>query len=335
CAAIRVEYGVLPAVVDPEAALRAGAVVVHDEADAEGIPDAGGNLAAVVEAAVGDPAGAFREAERVPEAAYRGPAVSASTLVPATVVTWLDGDERLVVRASTEAPFHVRRTLSALLGLPAGRIRVVQPHVGGRFGGKQDVRIEDLCALVTLRTGRPSRIVLPRDEELAASPARREAVLTLRAGLRERRLTALEMRMVLAAGASAGRSLVGLREAGAEALSLYRCPNLRFEGRAAYTNLPPAGGSGGVGAPQALFAIESFVDEIALAIGEDPLDFRRRHHVRPDDPPSAIARAIAGGGTAAPTAAGAGGRSSAAAPAGATTGLEAVIDARAHATRRG
>jgi putative selenate reductase molybdopterin-binding subunit len=313
--AIRVEYEVLPAVVDPEAALRPGAPVLHDEADAEGIADAGSNLAAVVEAAVGDPARALVEAERVLEATYRVPAVSASALEPAVALTWLDGDERLVVRSSTEAPFQVRRTLSAFFGLPAGRIRVVQPHVGGRFGGKQDVRVEDLCALVTLRTGRPCRIALSREEELAASSSRREAVITVRAGLRDRRFHGLELRMVLGAGAGAGRALAGLRETCVEALSLYRCPNLRFEGRAAYTNLPPAGGFRGVGAPQALFALESFVDEVALAIGEDPLEFRRGHRLRPHDPPSGIAK-------------GAGGDPPSADP---FDGLGAVIDAGARA----
>ena len=136
--AVRVEYEELTPVLDPEAALLLDSIAVHETRAAPR------NLAARVLATLGDVERAFAEADRVFEETYRVPAAQAAPIEPHLVITWLDEDRRLVVRTSTESPFQVRRTLAERLDIPAARILVVQPQVGGGFGGKSDVVAEDL-----------------------------------------------------------------------------------------------------------------------------------------------------------------------------------------------
>ena len=289
CEAIRVEYDVLPAVLDPERSMDPGAPVIHDQPDASGIKDAGRNLAAALEAEVGDVAKGFAEAERVFEATYRVPYVQQSSIEPHITITWLDEDNRLVVRTSTQVPFHVRRIIAPLLEIPIRRIRVIKPRVGGGFGGKQEILIEDLCGILTLRTGRPVRLEYTRDEELSAARTRHPQIVTVKSGVRDGRFTALEMRVLENTGAYGTHALTVMSVTGNRALSLYRCPNVRYEAKAVYTNLAVAGAFRGYGCPQGFFALESHVDEVALALDQDPLEFRKRNHVDAgDDSPIAV-----------------------------------------------
>jgi putative selenate reductase molybdopterin-binding subunit len=283
CEAIKVDYELLPAVFDPEQALAPGAPVIHDEPDATGIRDPSRNVAAHITAAVGDVEAGFRQAERVFEETYRVPYVQQSSIEPHITITWLDEDDRLVVRTSTQVPFHVRRIIAPLLQIPIRRIRVIKPRVGGGFGGKQEVLIEDLCGMLTLRTGRPVRLEYTREEELSAARTRHPQILTVKSGVREGRFTALEIRVIENTGAYGTHALTVMSVTGNRALSLYRCPNLRYEATAVYTNLAVAGAFRGYGCPQGFFALESHVDEVALAVGEDPLEFRRRNHVHEGD----------------------------------------------------
>ena len=283
CEAIKVEYEVLPALLDPEKAMDPGAPVVHDEPDATGIRDASRNLAAEIEADVGDVEVGFAEAEHVFENTYRVPYVQQASIEPHIAITWLDEDHRLQVRTSTQVPFHVRRIIAPLLGIPIRRIRVIKPRVGGGFGGKQEILIEDLCGMLTLRTGRPVRLEYTRDEELSAARTRHPQIVTVKTGVRGGRFTAIEMRVLENTGAYGTHALTVMSVTGNRALSLYRCPNLRYRARAVYTNLAVAGAYRGYGCPQGFFALESHVDEVALALGEDPLAFRRRNHVQVGD----------------------------------------------------
>jgi putative selenate reductase molybdopterin-binding subunit len=283
CEAIDVQYEVLPAVLEPEAALQPGAPVIHDQPDASGIKDAQRNLAAEIVAEVGDVARGFAEAERVFEQTYRVGYVQQASIEPHITITWLDEDHRLIVRTSTQVPFHVRRIIAPLLEIPLRRIRVIKPRVGGGFGGKQEILIEDLCGMITLRTGRPCRLEYTREEELTAARTRHPQVITVKSGVKDGRFTALEMRVLENTGAYGTHALTVMSVTGNRALSLYRCPNLRYEARAVYTNLAVAGAFRGYGCPQGFFALESHVDEVAQALGEDPLEFRRRNHVQEGD----------------------------------------------------
>jgi putative selenate reductase molybdopterin-binding subunit len=283
CDAIKVEYEVLPAVLDPEQAMAPGAPVIHDQPDASGIKDPKRNLVAEITAEVGDVATGFAEAERVFEETYRVPYVQQSSIEPHITITWLDEDHRLMVRTSTQVPFHVRRIIAPLLGIPIRRIRVVKPRIGGGFGGKQEILIEDLCGMLTLRTGRPVRLEYTREEELTAARTRHPQIVTVKTGVKDGRFTAMEMRVLENTGAYGTHALTVMSVTGNRALSLYRCPNVRYEARAVYTNLAVAGAFRGYGCPQGFFALESHVDEIAQALGEDPLELRRRNHVQEGD----------------------------------------------------
>ena len=283
CESIKVDYEVLPALLDPERAMARGAPVIHDEPDATGIKDALRNLAAEITAGVGDVARGFAEAEQVFEQTYRVPYVQQCSIEPHVTITWLDEDNRLMVRTSTQVPFHVRRIIAPLLGIPIRRIRVMKPRIGGGFGGKQEILIEDLCGMLTLRTGRPVRLEYTREEELTAARTRHPQIVSVKSGVRDGRFTALEMRVLENTGAYGTHALTVMSVTGNRALSLYRCPNLRYEARAVYTNLAVAGAFRGYGCPQGFFALESHVDEVAAALGEDPLEFRRRNHVQEGD----------------------------------------------------
>ena len=283
CDAIRVEYDVLPAILDPEQSMAPGAPVIHDQEDASGIKDASRNLAAEIVAEVGSVERGFAEAEQVFEGTYRVPYVQQSSIEPHITITWLDEDHRLIVRTSTQVPFHVRRIIAPLLGIPVRRIRVIKPRIGGGFGGKQEVLIEDLCGMLTLRTGRPVRLEYTREEELSAARTRHPQIVQVKTGVKQGRFTAIEMKVLENTGAYGTHALTVMSVTGNRALSLYRAPNLRYEARAVYTNLAVAGAFRGYGCPQGFFALESHVDEVAHALGEDPLEFRSRNHVREGD----------------------------------------------------
>ncbi|MGD9092175.1 MAG: molybdopterin-dependent oxidoreductase, partial [Anaerolineales bacterium] len=147
---IDVEYDLLPVVLDPEEAMRDGAPVIHDEPDTEGIHDPQHNIVHYIEAEVGDVEAAFAGAAHVFEGEYRTPKQQHAHLEPHVCITYWDEDERLVIRTSTQVPFHIRRMVAPLIGLPVKRIRVIKPRIGGGFGNKQEMILEDLCAHLTL-----------------------------------------------------------------------------------------------------------------------------------------------------------------------------------------
>jgi putative selenate reductase molybdopterin-binding subunit len=285
---IEVDYEVLPAVLDMEEALKPGAPIIHDEPDCTAhIPGTyfpKRNIAAHSEAQVGDLGHGFAQAWRVFEAEYRVPQVTHVLPEPHVCITWWDEDDRLVIRSATQVPFHVRRILAPVLGLPDKRIRVIKPRIGGGFGGKQELVLEDICAHLTLATGRPVRMAFTREEEFIAGRTRHPQIIRLRIGVsRDGALTAMEMRILATTGAYGSHALTVQANTGAKALALYRCPNQRFAFEAVYTNQPVAGAMRGYGGPQGLFAMEVHMDEIAAALELDPIEFRRRNWIRVGD----------------------------------------------------
>jgi CO/xanthine dehydrogenase Mo-binding subunit len=264
--AIAIELEPLPAVLDPDAALR-------DEA----------SVMARVSAIEGDVDGVLSSADHVVEGEWSLPFTPAVPLEPPLAVTWLDEDRRLVVRTSADSPFRVRGALADRLSLPAARIRVVRPHVAGGSFGRSEMTAEELCARVTLRTGRPARLALSAEEELTMAPGRPAQKVRVRLGVRGGRLVALDVRLCVDLGADGEGAAALLRSSGRHALGLYRVPAVRFEAVAVRTNRPPASAPRGADAGAA-FAVECALDEATSLLGDDPAAFRRRHLRAPGDP---------------------------------------------------
>jgi putative selenate reductase molybdopterin-binding subunit len=282
---IQVEYEVLPAVFDENEAIKPGAPAIHDEGDTEGIHDPSRNIVHHIHAEKGDVEQGFGEADFVFEHTYYSHQVQQAPIEPHIAISWWDADERLVIRTSTQVPFHVRRMVAPLLGLPVSRIRVIKPRIGGGFGVKQEMLIEDIVGHLTMATGRPVRLELTRSEEFQSSRTRHPETITYRSGvMADGTLHSMEMRVLGNTGAYGTHGLTVLTVSGLRGLSSYNCPNRRFDCRVVYTNLPVPGAYRGYGAPQALFALESHIEEIALGLKMDPIEFRRKNWVQAGDP---------------------------------------------------
>lgn len=283
---IAVEYEELPAILDPRDAMKEGVVRIHDEP--EYVPfdhcDPTKNLAASIRIDIGNVDEGFKQADRIFEYEYLVPKVQQVSIEPHVVVTWWDEDDRLVIRTSTQVPFHVRRILSPVLGLSAKRIRVIKPRIGGGFGGKQEVMIEDVAAHLTIATGRPVRFEYTRDEEFFAARSRHPMRIKMKTGVTtDGRIVANEMYCLSDTGAYGCHALTVTGNTGHKSMALYNAPHIRFYADIVYTNTPPSGAFRGYGVPQGAFAVDVHIERIARAMGFDPIEFRLRNAIKPGD----------------------------------------------------
>jgi putative selenate reductase molybdopterin-binding subunit len=286
---VAVGYEPRPAVLDPEQAMKAGAPLVHgDKTTAAGIADPERNIAVEAHGGVGDVAAGLASAAAVVSQTFGIQRVQHAHLETHATVGWLDDDGRLVLRTSTQTPFLTRDAVGRLFGLPADRVRVLTARVGGGFGGKQEMLTEDVVALAVLRLGRPVQLEFSREEEFAASTTRHPMRISVQAAASaEGTLTALAMSIVADTGAYGNHACVVFHACN-EPLKMYRCPNKRLDGWSVYTHTQPSGAFRGYGLSQAVFALESALDELARKLGLDPAEFRRRNMVRPGDPMIAL-----------------------------------------------
>ncbi|TXM68674.1 molybdopterin-dependent oxidoreductase [Methylobacterium sp. WL69] len=292
-AALVVTYEIRPALLDPDAALRPDAPLVHDPADRASPPpgadapplSAHPNLAAEAHGAIGDVAVGFAQADLIHEADYVSQRVQHAALETHGALGWRDAEGRLVVRSSTQVPFLTRDALCALFDLDRAEIRVLCGRVGGGFGGKQEMLTEDLVALAVLRTGRPVRWDLTRQEQFTATTTRHPMRVRVKMGARaDGTLTAIQLTVLSDTGAYANHAGGVLHHGCNECIAAYTCPNKRVDGVSVYTNTLPAGAFRGYGLSQTIFAVESALDELARGLGLDPFAMRRRNAVRPGDP---------------------------------------------------
>ncbi len=282
---IDVTYEVLPAVFDENEAIAEGAPVIHDEPEMEGAFDASRNIVHRIEAQTGDVGPALAASDRVFEETFRVHQVQQAPIEPHVAIARWDSDDRLEITTSTQVPFHVRRMVAPLLGLPVKKIRIIKPRIGGGFGVKQEMLIEDIVGHLTLATGRPVRLELTREEEFMSSRTRHPQTITFTTGVdAEGKLTAQHMRIVANTGAYGTHGLTVQMVSGLRGLSSYNSPIKRFDCDVAYTNIPVPGAYRGYGAPQALFALEAHMDDIAAALDMDPIGFRRLNWTGVGDP---------------------------------------------------
>ena len=281
-AAIRVQYEELPAILSIDEARQPGAPVLHDEEDAKGIYDASRNIAADVDIDVGDAQRGFDESDLVVETTCETQYAQHTPIETHVVLASLDAEDRLVLRTSTQVPFHVRRIVAQTLGIPIYRIRVVKPRIGGGFGVKQEILLEDVAGWVALQTRRPALFSMTRQEEFTSSRTRHPMRVRVKLGaLKSGLLRAIEMEATSNTGAYGAHGLTVLANTGSKTLPLYnKAPNAHFFGQALYTNMPVGGAYRGYGATQGYFALETAMDEAAEKLGIDPIEFRLRNAIR-------------------------------------------------------
>jgi 4-hydroxybenzoyl-CoA reductase alpha subunit len=273
---IEVDYEILPAVFDPQEARQEGAPLVHD-----GVP---GNVSYAPRFHWGNVEKGFAESDYIREDAFTTQPQIHCSMEPHAAVAQFAGGQ-LTVWSTTQGPYALRKELALTLGFPEGKIRVVKPRMGGGFGGKREMFASDFCAaLLSMKTGRPVKIVYSRTEEFIASRQRHPMFITLKTGYsKDGRIIAKDCTLVADGGAYNSRGPGILSYAGASLASLYRIPHVRYAGYHVYTNKPVGGAFRGYGSLQVRFADESQMDMIAEELGMDPLELRLKNVVASGD----------------------------------------------------
>ncbi len=283
---IKVKYQVLEPVLDFRKA-KDNPVLVHPEEDWFPPCQVGGdnrrNLVASGESSDGDVDAVLADCDMVLDRTYHTKAFSQAMMETFRTYTELDRYGRLHVISSTQIVFHCRRILSRALGIPKSRIRVEKPRIGGGFGAKQTAVCEVYPAFVTLKTGRPAKLIYTREESMIAGSPRHEMEIRIRLGAdRDGSIRCLDFYTLSNTGAYGehGPTTVGL--SGHKAIPLYTggLEAYRFRYDVVYTNLQAAGAYRGYGATQGIFALESIVNELAELLGMDPTVIRDRNMVR-------------------------------------------------------
>jgi CO/xanthine dehydrogenase Mo-binding subunit len=227
----------------------------------------------------------FAQADVVYEGIYVSQRVQHAHLETHCAIGWLDDAGRLNIRSSTQTPFLTRRALADPFGLDPAKVRVLCERMGGGFGAKQEMLVEDVVALAVLKTGQPIKLEFTREEQFIGSTTRHPMRVRIKVGARrDGRLTAMQMHVVSNTGAYGNHGFAVINHACSECFSVYRCDNKKIDAFAAYTNTVPSGAFRGYGLPQTNFAVESAMDELARKIGMDPIEFRECNVVHPGDP---------------------------------------------------
>ena len=287
CRKVVVEYEVLPAVFDPEEAMAEGAPQLHTYDDPFA-HDKVRNILLELHGEIGDVEAGFAEADVIHEATYISPRVQHAHLETHGSIAWMENG-RLNVRTASQSPSVAKLKLAHLFNLRPDQLRVFCTRVGGGFGGKQELISEDLPALATMDLGRPVSFEFTREEEFTTASPRHPMKITVKLGAtNDGTLTAFGYRNVSNTGAYGNHGGETLFAAGA-AIALYRCPNKKFDAWSVYTNTVPSGALRGYGMTQPGFAVESAIHELAVKLGMDPMELRRRNVVRPGDDLLALA----------------------------------------------
>jgi len=272
-ALVRVTYRELPVYTEARAAIAEGTVSIHE----------GGNRIGAFDHTKGDPDAGFASAELVLEHTYTAQRQEHGYLEPDAGFSYMDGDT-LVMISSSQNVFHDRRMAVRALGIPTERVRVISATVGGAFGGKDGHMTQLFGALVTLKTGKPAKIVFDRQESIAYTYKRHSTEMKVKIGfLADGTITAFASDVLIDTGAYIGYGFSVLGLLSEHIPGPYRINNIRLHSELCYTNKSPASAFRGFGAPQANFATESLISEAAVKLGLDPVAIRKKNALRTGD----------------------------------------------------
>ena len=273
---IRVDYRVETPVLDMHKA-KDNPILVHSEEDWKLKIPLGGdnkrNLCATAMEEQGDVDKVLSECKYTVERTYHTKANQQTMMETFRTACYMDHFGRLIVLSSTQIPFHVRRIVGRALDIPASKVRVIKPRIGGGFGAKQTSVSEIYPAIVTWKTGRPSKMIFSRYESMICSSPRHEMEITVRAGADENGIIkAIDVHTLSNTGAYGEHSSTTVGLSGHKSIALYRHTEAyRFSFDVVYTNVQAAGAYRGYGATQGIFAVESAVNELAHQMGMDPV----------------------------------------------------------------
>lgn len=289
-ALVVVDYELRAAVLTPATALAPGAPLVHgDKGPDSRIDDVSRNVVAAAAHERGTVAEGLAEADVVVSGTWSTPRSQHVHLEPHSAVGWPAEDGSITLRSSTQVPHLTRDELCRVFGLPASGLRVLAARVGGGFGAKQELVVEDVVLAAVLATGRSAVLELTREQQFTMAPCRHPAEVSVTLGARaDGTLTAIDLDVTLDAGAHGNHSRPVLRHGLADATAPYRCENVAVSGRAAYTNNVPSGAFRGYGLGQVVLAVECAMDELADALGMSPVAVRRVNAVAVGDVPGGL-----------------------------------------------
>jgi 4-hydroxybenzoyl-CoA reductase alpha subunit len=275
---IEVEYEELPAVFDPEEALRPEAPQIHDHAP--------GNISREFHIKEGDPEKGFQQSYLVREDVFTTQAANHAYLEPHAALASWDLRGNLTLYTSTQTPYYVQQHLALTLGVNPESIRVIKPFVGGGFGGKADgmAAIDFCAALLSKKASRPVKIVYSRDEEFTAGRRKHPTIITMKTGVKkDGTIIARQCKAILDGGAYCSLGPVTTILVGTLQTLPFRFENFQYDGYRIYTNKTPSGAMRGHGGPQAHFAQDVQMDMIAEDLGLDTLEIALRNGLRTGD----------------------------------------------------
>ena len=304
---IKVDYEVLPAVFTVEEAMAPGAPLVHNgiveyrsgaPADLDEYNKAAGdvregkviyqfplhadirkNIAASNKGEIGNVDEAFAHSDAVIERTYQTSQIQHTPLEPHVCFAKMEGG-RLVVYASTQVPYHVRRIVGWVTGLPENRIHVIKTRVGGGYGSKQDILVEDLTSYAAFVTGRPVYYRNSREEEFIANSTRHPMRVHVKmSGNRDGKITGIFMEVCANTGPYGNHCLTVPMNSCSKTLPLFKCDNMRYDLKVFYTNTPPAGAYQGYGTPKGTFGLMMAMAELAEKLGVDYREMVLKNHV--------------------------------------------------------
>ena len=281
--AIVVEYEALPVITDIEDALGAGSPLVHTGWSDYGAADPvvrDRNDASFSSITKGDVDAGLAEADHIVESRYVADGCHAAPIEPRAVLAQWEGD-KVTIWTSTQVPFDARAGVCETLELPANRVRIIVAHLGGGFGGKCGFHYEAHVAALAKATKRPVRLLFSRREEFLAPDRRRESmVIDITTGVRnDGTITARKAWIAIDNGAYTADAGFFPQLAAMHVAGPYKIPNVHVDAHLVYTNHQPSGSVRAPTAPQTCWALESHTDEVAAAVGMDPVAFRRLNAV--------------------------------------------------------
>jgi CO/xanthine dehydrogenase Mo-binding subunit len=274
---IEVDYEDLPALLDPISAMAPGAPILH--------PDRGqDNICVHYRIRKGDIETGFEKADVVVTGEYKTPVQEHAYLQPEAGLSYLDEEGRVTVVCAGQWTHADRGSIAHSLGLPEEQVRVIYPAIGGAFGGREDLSVQIVLALATLKLRRPVKIIWSRRESIIGHGKRHAAILKAKWGAtKDGKLVAAENEIIADGGAYMYTTNKVLGNATITSSGPYFIPNIKTDVFGVYTNNVPGAAFRGFGAPQALYMAELQMDKLAEALGMDPVEFRLKNALRDGD----------------------------------------------------